>query len=127
MITGGELISTNKAKPLKSTEIIDTVDSSAYMASPMKFKRVSHGMGTITINGEDRLAVFGGCGERTNLDCVEIYNSQTEKWENTDIKLKEDKAYFGFLSVTTKCHSLFKELRLIFQNKVYLKSTSFDD
>ena len=100
MITGGELISTNKAKPLKSTEIIDTVDGSVYMASPMKFKRVSHGMGTITINGEDRLAVFGGFNGRTmRQDSVELYNTETREWETTNIKLKEPKGNFGFLSI----------------------------
>ena len=56
-------------------------------------------MGVVTINGEERLAVFGGSDGRTWLDSVELYNSQTGKWETTDIKLKEGKSNFGFLSV----------------------------
>ena len=84
---------------LYSTEILDTEDGSVTMASPMNSKRVSHGMGVVTINGEERLAVFGGSDGGTELDSVELYNSQTEKWENTDIKLKEAKRDFGFLTV----------------------------
>ena len=37
--------------------------------------------------------------EITDLDSVELYNTQTEKWETTDIKLKDAKSYFGFLTV----------------------------
>jgi len=94
MITGG-------ANPgyLDSTEILDIEDGSVTMASPMNSKRVSHGMGVATINGEERLAVFGGHKRGTYLNSVELYNTQTEKWENTDIKLKEATSEFGFLCV----------------------------
>ena len=57
-------------------------------------------MGTITINGEDRLAVFGGFNGRTmRQDSVELYNTETREWETTNIKLKEPKGNFGFLSI----------------------------
>ena len=56
-------------------------------------------MGVVTINGEERLAVFGGSNDRTWLDSVELYNTQTEKWENTDFKLSEAKSSFSFLTV----------------------------
>ena len=58
-------------------------------------------MGVVTINGEERLAVFGVTDERrrTRFDSVEIYNTQTEEWENTSLKLKEAKSFFAFLSV----------------------------
>ena len=95
MITGGY----DAGCWLDSTEILDTEDGSVTMASPMNSKRSSHGMGVVTINGEERLAVFGGHERGTYLNSVELYNTQTEKWENTDIKLKEAKACFGFLSV----------------------------
>ena len=55
MITGG-----GNDDFLDSTEILDTEDGSVTMASPMNFKRAYHGMGLVTINGEERLAVFGG-------------------------------------------------------------------
>ena len=58
-----------------------------------------YGMGVVTINGEERLAVFGGCNGRTSNGSVELYNIQTGKWETTDIKLKEEKRCFGFLCV----------------------------
>jgi len=95
LITGGY----NYNGSLDSTEILDTEDGSVKMASPMKSKRAYHGMGVVTINGEERLAVFGGFNGRTRLDSVELYNTQTEKWETTDIKLKEANSEFGFLSV----------------------------
>ena len=57
-------------------------------------------MGTIKINGEDRLAVFGGKSDRhTWLDSVELYNTSTGKWEYTDIKLEAPKSNFGSLDV----------------------------
>jgi len=53
MITGGSV--SNGA----STEIVNTVDGSVKRASPMNYVRNKHGMGVITIKGENRLAVFG--------------------------------------------------------------------
>ena len=91
MITGGY----NNGY-LDSTEILDTEDGSVTMiASPMNSKRDGHGMGVVTINGENKLAVFGGYDGRTQLDSVEVYNTKTEKWEMTDLELSEAKYYFG--------------------------------
>ena len=56
-------------------------------------------MGVVTINGENRLAVFGGYDGGKNLDSVEFYNAQTEKWEMTDLKLSEAKWGFSFLTI----------------------------
>ena len=56
-------------------------------------------MDVIAINGEDRLAVFGGRDGRNYLDSIELYNTQTGKWETTNLKLKEAKSVFGFLCV----------------------------
>ena len=56
-------------------------------------------MGVVTINGKDRLAVFGGHDGRNELDSVELYNIQTEKWETSDFKLSEGKSYSSFLTV----------------------------
>ena len=69
------------------------------MASPMNSKRSGHGMGVFTINGKDRLAVFGGFDGISLLDSVELYNTETEKWEITDFKLREPKSHFSFLTV----------------------------
>ena len=51
MLTGGNS---------SSTEVLDTEDGSVTMATPMNSKRIAHCMGVVTINGIDRLAVFGG-------------------------------------------------------------------
>ena len=96
MITGGYCSATY----LKSTEIIDPEDGSVTMASKMKYKRIGHGMGIVTINGEDRLAVFGGYHEETlQRDSIEFYDNQNGKWERKSIKMKEARSSFGFLSL----------------------------
>ena len=58
-----------------------------------------HGIGVVTINGEDRLAVVGGYDGKKRLDSIEIYNSKTDKWETTDTGLNDGLCNFGFLSV----------------------------
>ena len=93
MITGG-----CDYGSLDSTEIVDPENGSVTMASPMNSKRNSHGMGVVTINGEDRTAVFGGYDDK-KLDSIEFYNTHTEKWEKTDLKLSEAKYSFGFLAI----------------------------
>ena len=82
-----------------STEILDYEDGSVTMGGPMNSKRNGHGMGVVTINGIDRLAAFGGYDGRNELDSVELYNTETEKWEMTDLKLSEPKSHFFFLTV----------------------------
>merc|ERR1712107_150342 len=77
----------------------DTEDGSVTMASPMNSKRVDHGLGVVTINSEERLAVFGGSDGNDEINSVELYDTQTGKGETTNIKLKEAKSGFGFISV----------------------------
>ena len=85
---------------LDFTEILDTENRSVTLASFVNSKRYDNGMGVLTIKGEDRLAVFGGQNARNEyLDCAEIYNSRTKKWETTDIKLNERKSFFSCLTV----------------------------
>ena len=97
MITGG---CTTPDWFSDSTEIFDADDESVTMANPMNVKRAGHGLGTVTINGEDRLAVFGGASGRfTFVDSVELYNTKTLQWETTTIRLKEPKSLFAFLEV----------------------------
>ena len=81
------------------TEIFDTEDESITLASPLNSDRNNHGMGVLTINGEDRLVVFGGSAYGPKLDSIEIYNAKTGKWETTDMKLTEAKEDFGFLEI----------------------------
>ena len=82
-----------------ASEILDTLDGSVTMASPMNFGRQGHGMGVLTIDGEERLVVFGGDDGDRKHDSVELYNTKTDKWETTNIKLKMPRNDFGFLKV----------------------------
>ena len=101
MITGG---GDNAGHKYTSTEVFDTNDGSITMASPTNYYRSRHGMGVLTVNGEDRLALFGGYGgnERfagSSLNSVELYNTKTEEWNKTNIKLKHSRSSFGFLTI----------------------------
>ena len=101
IITGGR----NNDDILSSTEILDTETGEVTMRNPLNTKRAWHGIGILTINGEDRVAVFGGWdGEIRDekldrLDSVELYNRKTGKWEVSNIKLKKPKSNFSFLTV----------------------------
>ena len=77
--------------------------------------RCKHGMALTRINDEVKLIAFGGHlrdwtkwasmnkedwnDSATYLDSIEIWNDQNETWEVSDLKLKEKKFEFGFLSV----------------------------
>ena len=69
------------------------------MASPMNSKRSGHGIGVVSINGKEILAVFGGFDGKKLVDSVELYNTHTEKWETSDFKLSKAKECFSFLDV----------------------------
>ena len=56
-------------------------------------------MGVVTINGEERLAVFGGHYGGMILDILELYNTQNNEWEIADIKLNQGIEDFGVLTV----------------------------
>ena len=43
--------------------------------------------------------MFGGHDGENYLDSVEFYNAQTEKWEMTELKLREPKLGFGFIPI----------------------------
>ena len=98
--TGGCKLTSFPLDCTESTEIIDTDRRVSITASPMNNKRFGHGMGVITINGKERLAVFGGRDKSNKwLDSAELYNTKTGKWEPTDIKLNGPKGNFGFLTM----------------------------
>ena len=100
IITGGCNL---EYSSMSSTEIFDTENYSIIMAqNQMSMGRSHHGIGIITINDEERLAVFGGIDIRCGtgpLDSVEIYNANTQKWEMSDMKFSGKRYAFGFLSV----------------------------
>ena len=94
MITGGCNVGV-----LDSTEVLDIEYENVTMASPMNSKRFAHGMGDVTINGEKRIAVFGGHDGGNSVVSVELYNTHTERWEMADFKLSKAKHGFGFLPI----------------------------
>ena len=106
MITGGQ---TFDLVTQCSTEILDPETLSITIASPMNRRRSEHGMSVVTINDEDRLAVFGGFeGNFSDLRCFELYNTQTQKWELTkEISLRKGKRGFGYLSVRNEMISKY--------------------
>ena len=98
MITGG-----NNGK-FAFTEIFNTEDGSVTIGSTMNYRRSQHGIGVLTIKGEDILVAFGGgydmiVSGRNYLDSVEVYNAQKGIWIRTNMKLKEPKMAFGFLNI----------------------------
>ena len=58
-------------------------------------------MAVITVDDEDRLAIFGGRDENGDyLDSVETLNPRSRKWEvMNNLKLKESKEEFGYISL----------------------------
>ena len=66
----------------------------------MNYKRTGHGIGILTLDGEDQVAIFGGRHENyVEHDSVEVYDQETQKWKMTDIKLSKARCNFGFLTV----------------------------
>ena len=56
-------------------------------------------MSVVTINGENKLAVLGGSSGSNKLDSVDLYNTETEKWEIMKFKLSKARSDFSFLTV----------------------------
>ena len=82
-----------------SCEIIDTENGTVKMASDMNYVRCSHGMGVINVNGEERLAVFGGTDGYAH-DSIELYNPKTQKWELAkDLAIDIPRSSFGFTNI----------------------------
>ena len=80
----------------------------------LNFPRTEHGIGIVTINDEEKLAVFGGWGEKfKKLDNVEFYNAITKTWETSNITLNEPNC--AFTSLTFKPSDL--KLTIIGSNK----------
>ena len=106
LITGGYECTTDVIVH-DSTEILDTENGTITEGNPMIIRRTHHGIGILTVNDEDRLAVFGGKNyqnyhlnyQNGSLDSVETFNYKTQKWEMSDIKMSQKRHGFGFLSV----------------------------
>ena len=93
LVTGG----CNDTYTSRCVEMIDIEDESVTFVGELTTKRAGHGIGTLKINGEEKLAVFGGSDIKKH---VEIYDVQTGKWEeDKNLELREAKSEFGFLTL----------------------------
>jgi len=83
-----------------SAEIIDFDTKSVTNTGKMNFKRAYHGIGILTLDGEDQVVIFGGYDGNSYLDSVEVYDQETKKWTTlTDKKLSQARSDFGFLTI----------------------------
>ena len=81
-------------------EIIDIETGKVTLTSPMNKKRVGHGIGTLNINNQSRICVFGGWNGSSKENTIEAFDKETLKWELvTDFKMNEAKSSFGFLTI----------------------------
>ena len=84
-----------------------------FMASPMNFRRHSHGIGHVTIDGKDKLVVFGGTdrgGDNAKaLDEIEIYDNETDQWQLSTIRL--DKGVKNIECLNIKLGEILESLK----------------
>ena len=80
------------------SQIFDPEEKSVTLASPLNTKRYGYGMGIITINGEDKLAVVCGIDkyEYDDLDSVELYNAEKKRMGNNRHQAERTKTQFCF-------------------------------
>ena len=113
LVTGG-LNEDGEADSADMTEILTIKDSGdiiAEMSTPMNTKRYGHGMGLLTIHGEERIAVIGGVdGNKEFLDSIETYDPSSKKWESSDIKMSVAKGAFGYITVDNSFFQTEKEI-----------------
>ena len=88
---------------LNSVEIINIETGSVTLSPPMNVKRASHGIGTLKIKNQQRIAVFGGVNDDSKTrkeNSIEIFDKETLKWELLDdITMNEARCDFGYLSI----------------------------
>ena len=96
IVTGGRDCDWNE---MNLTEIINVDDKSITNVRSMNFERFHHGIGILTIDDEDRVAVFGGYDGTDVINCVEIFNQEKQQWEIPNFKLMKPRSQFGFITV----------------------------
>ena len=88
---------------LNSVEIINIETGSVTLSPPMNVKRASHGIGTLNIKNQPRIAVFGGVNDDSKTrreNSIEIFDAETLEWELVDdITMNEARCGFGFLTI----------------------------
>jgi len=105
LITGGY----NKANQINfndrrkvPTEIFDLKITQKWNGGSFQIQRSWHGIGEVTINGEQKVIAFGGIGNGGWLKSVEIWDDTSETWSiSKNLQLSEIKHDFGFLSANS--------------------------
>ena len=79
--------------------IIDIQTGKVTLSPPMNIKRVVHGIGTLSISNQPRIAVFGGYNGNHAENTVEIFDPETLQWELVeDFIMNESRDSFGYLT-----------------------------
>ena len=82
-----------------SVEIINIETGSVTLSPSMNIKRVNHGIGTLSVNNQPRIAVFGGDNGNHVENTMEIFDPETLKWDLVeDFKMNESRHSFGCLT-----------------------------
>ena len=96
LVTGGQVGTNGYAY---SVEIINIETGEVKLCSPMNIRRVGHGIGTLKINNQPRIAVFGGYNGKHVENTIEIFDPEALKWELVeDFKMNESRYSFGYLT-----------------------------
>ena len=95
--------------PLDTSEVIDVEKKSVTFGPKMKNFRADHGIGVLNLNDQERVVILGGCKKLENsndpcdpevdLDTVEAYYPEQNKWLPTDFQLTKPRNYFGFAAI----------------------------
>ena len=86
---------------LTSTEVISlNYPTSSRTVGNLNEARAYHGLAVAHVNNEPTLLAYGGDSKYSYRDSIEIWNPDDETWTlATDMKIREKKKNFGFLSV----------------------------
>ena len=102
LVTGGIEEKIPSCEYLNSVEIINIDTGSVTLISWMNIRRTAHGIGTLNIENQPRIAVFGGMnnsGTRRKKS-IEIFDKETLQWELLDdITMNEARDDFGYLVI----------------------------
>ena len=75
--------------------------------------RHDHGISLMKFNNKYKIVVFGGDNYKgfldfERIDSIEVFDEETEKWNNTELKLTCPRAAFSFVTVfsNTKAYKM---------------------
>ena len=99
LVTGG-ISEEVRGRQLKSVEIVNITEGTVTLSSPMNTRRNTHGIGTLNINNQTRIVVFGGWNGSKDLSTIEVFDQETLKWEFVkDYEMAESRSDFGYFTI----------------------------